>query len=58
MPDITMCTGDGCPLKNTCHRATAKPSERQPYFIDPPFKKKMGGTACEYYWYNRDFESK
>lgn len=58
MPDITMCTGEDCPLKGTCHRATATPSELQPYFVDPPFKEKMGGAECAYYWYNRKYEEK
>lgn len=47
MPDITMCSGEGCPLKESCYRYTAKPSEYwQSYFIDPPIKD----GECEYYW--------
>lgn len=47
MPDITMCSGEGCPLKESCHRFTAKPNEyRQSYFVDPPIKD----SKCEYYW--------
>jgi len=45
MPDITMCKGDGCETKNTCHRFTAIPSMRQSYFTESPIKD--GG--CEYY---------
>jgi hypothetical protein len=45
MPDITMCTGERCPLKQICYRHTAKPSERQSYFGQPPV---LGGT-CEYF---------
>jgi hypothetical protein len=30
MPDITMCcNNDGCKIKDTCYRNTAKPSEHQ-----------------------------
>jgi hypothetical protein len=46
MADITMCTGDGCPLKENCYRFTAEKSERQSYFFTPPFD----GKTCEVYW--------
>jgi hypothetical protein len=39
MPDITMCTGDGCSKKNTCYRFTATPGHRQSYFCEPPIDK-------------------
>lgn len=47
MPDISMCKGTDCPLKETCYRFTAKPSEyRQAYFLTPP----NDGDKCEHYW--------
>jgi hypothetical protein len=46
MPDITMCLGTDCPYKETCYRFTAKPSEYQSYFIEPPFKDGQ----CDMYW--------
>ena len=47
MPDITMCTGVGCPLKETCYRYKAKPNELwQSFFMKPPFEK----GKCEHYW--------
>lgn len=46
MPDITMCVGTNCPVKQKCHRFTAKPSHYQMYFIDPPLKS----GRCDYYW--------
>lgn len=49
MPDITMCSGGACTLANDCYRCKAKPNEHQSYFVAPPYVKKMGGTACEYY---------
>lgn len=59
MPDITMCEGGGCDLKSTCYRHNAEPNPyRQSYFAEPPFKKKMGGTACECYWCDRKWEEK
>jgi hypothetical protein len=43
MPDITMCEGVDCPLKNDCYRFTASPSEfRQSYFMGIPFKQVDG----------------
>ena len=44
--DITMCVGTDCPHKETCYRYTAKPSDYQSYFIDPPVKD----GKCEMYW--------
>lgn len=42
MPDISMCTGGDCPMKDKCYRFTATPDEhRQAYFQTPPFKKEL-----------------
>lgn len=47
MPDITMCKGEGCEIKSTCYRFTAKPSEfMQSYFAETP---NING-GCEYYY--------
>jgi hypothetical protein len=46
MPDITMCPGTNCPHKEKCYRFTAKPSDYQAYFIEPPIK--FG--KCYAYW--------
>jgi hypothetical protein len=55
MPDISMCEGTGCPIKETCYRFTAKPSEyRQSYISVPPFKKDK---TCEYYWNTRPIDN-
>lgn len=38
MPDITMCKGEECPLKEQCLRYRATPSYfRQSYFLAPPY---------------------
>lgn len=55
MPDISMCFGDNCPLKNECYRFKADPSEYQSYFSYPPFSIdfNMDGTQeidCLYFW--------
>ena len=37
MPDITMCNGIGCELKETCYRYTSKSSGlSQSYFTESP----------------------
>ena len=47
MPDITMCKGCGCNLKNTCYRHIAEPSEfRQSWFVNTPNE----GIECSEYW--------
>lgn len=50
MPDIAMCSGVDCPMKEKCHRFTAKPDEYQSYFSIPPFKKEHGKPDCEFFW--------
>lgn len=47
MPDITMCSGGECPLKETCYCFTATPDEYwQAYFTEVPYKD----GKCDYYW--------
>jgi hypothetical protein len=53
MPDITMCSGEGCPLKDSCYRYTAVEDEYQSYFIDPPFED----AECDHYWEDRSATS-
>ena len=49
MPDIAKCEGTGCPLKETCYRFTATPSEfRQSYFLNIPYDEET--KNCEYLW--------
>ena len=45
MPDISLCSGEGCPMKDTCYRFVAKPGEWQSYFTAPPIKD----GACDKY---------
>lgn len=47
MPDITMCTGEKCPLKQICYRYTAKPSRFQSYFVESPVDDD---GECKYFW--------
>ena len=53
MPDITMCPGGNCPLKENCYRFTAKASEyHQSYFAEAPYDHEA--KNCEYYWFHAD----
>ncbi len=46
MPDIAMCKGEGCPLKQQCYRYRAIPSDwRQSYFAEVPYIE----GKCEYF---------
>lgn len=57
MPDISMCEGQGCPLKDTCYRHTATPSSYlQAYFCDPPYDKEE--KTCTFYWDNTEYKRK
>ena len=49
MADISMCEGDGCEVKHTCYRFTAKPSNYQSYLAPTTIEDK----GCEYYINNK-----
>ena len=43
-----MCTGENCPMKESCYRHTAKASPHwQAYFVVPPINEK---GECEMFW--------
>ena len=46
MTDISKCSGENCPMKESCYRFTAEAGQMQSYFIEPPIKD----GKCEYYW--------
>lgn len=47
MADITMCSGDGCSIKESCYRFTAQINEyAQSYFMEVPGKDE----SCNHYW--------
>lgn len=47
MADITMCTGENCPVKDKCYRFTAVKCEyMQAYFLNPPIKD----GKCEHFY--------
>lgn len=48
MPDLTMCQGNNCKMRDSCYRYTAMPNPwRQMYFMSSPFDSLIG--KCEYY---------
>lgn len=48
--DITMCSGQGCPLKQNCKRFTSVGDKYQSYFMEPPFTMKKDLFDCEMIW--------
>ncbi len=46
MPDISMCKGTNCTIKETCYRYKAIPSDWQSYFTESPIKDNK---TCDYY---------
>jgi hypothetical protein len=52
MPDITMCMGGDCPLKQDCYRYTANPSPYlQSYFGEIPYDNEA--KECDSFLDNR-----
>jgi len=60
MPDITMCSGKGCDIKQDCYRFTAEPNPyRQSYFCEPPcFRIENQEQQCEYFSANSEYKPK
>lgn len=48
MPDISMCSGQGCPKRAACYRFRAKPSHWQSFFASAPYDFKA--DDCPLYW--------
>ncbi len=52
MADITMCSGEGCPMKRKCYRFYATPNPWRQGYMEPPIKKD--GTCEEFYDRKKD----
>jgi len=49
MPDISMCKGGDCPLKEKCYRYKATPTDEwQTYLAEIPYNKET--KECNLYW--------
>lgn len=46
--DISMCPGEGCPLRDRCYRARAVPLARQDWLGSAPYNATT--NRCELFW--------
>ena len=50
MPDISMCQGGDCPMKEKCYRFTATPTPGRQAYISVPYKTDDdGNVTCDFY---------
>ena len=49
MPDISMCSNDECPLKNSCYRFMATPSEYMQSYTKFNFEVKNNHIMCNHF---------
>lgn len=56
MADITMCSGQDCPMRDRCYRFTAPKNDwRQSFFFNPPIKEDK---TCDHFWDNQEYTLK
>jgi hypothetical protein len=48
MPDMSICTGNDCPLKDSCYRYKAKAGEYMQSYIEAPYNVEE--AKCDFYW--------
>ena len=48
MPNMSMCSGTNCPLKETCYRYKAVPGFMQSHFAETPYDSER--EECDFYW--------
>jgi hypothetical protein len=55
--DITLCKGNSCIIKQSCHRFTLyhnhckdKKKVYESYFVKPPYKIDKGKFTCDMFW--------
>lgn len=48
MPDISMCNGTDCPIKETCYRYTATPTPHWQAYSDFKFSEQL--NVCEFFF--------
>ena len=46
MPDIAMCEGTDCPLRENCKRFMSEPDSYSQSYMSPPYKD----GKCDFYW--------
>jgi hypothetical protein len=55
MPDMSMCVGNNCPLKETCYRYKAEKGFMQSFFLEPPYDSEK--EKCDFYWPSKQMEN-
>ena len=56
MPDISLCSGNNCNLKDNCYRHKATPTPyRQSYFSIPPIEED---GSCKFFWQYEEEETR
>jgi len=51
MADLTKCSGENCPIKDTCHRFTVPADpDRQSFFSEVPGFMEDGEFICQFFW--------
>ncbi len=53
--DITLCSGEGCPLRKYCKRSTLEVLGRQDFFGTVPFNTTT--KDCDYFYENETFRA-
>jgi hypothetical protein len=48
MPDMSMCKGNKCPLRETCYRYKAVANVPIQSYIDSPYNVRE--DKCDFYW--------
>ena len=55
MPDMSMCSGIECPLKEICYRYKAVPGFMQSHFAEVPYNSEE--DKCDFYWPTKQMEN-
>ena len=49
MPDITMCLNKDCPIRTSCYRFTATPSDNRQAYAEFEFRETENLRGCTHY---------
>lgn len=52
--DYTACSGEGCPIKDSCKRFTGAKSNHQSYFMEVPMTITDDWFYCDEFWDNKE----
>jgi len=54
MPDISMCSSNTCPLKESCYRFTATPNHHWQSYASFSYDEET--KDCKHYWNNKEYK--